>query len=90
MLRGLITSGGVYRLEEQAKDEVVREIRRAWLPQLEALLAAENLDLLERAWLMAEIRRLRRSLGITQTPEERRARTRERVRALRAKRKAAA
>jgi hypothetical protein len=88
MLRGLITSGGVYRLEEQAKDEVVREIRRAWLPQLEALLAAENLDLLERAWLMAEIRRLRRSLGITQTPEERRARTRERV--LRAKRKAAA
>jgi hypothetical protein len=89
-LRDLITGGGLHRLEEQTKDEVVREFRKAWLPCLEALLAEEDLDLMERAWLMGEIRRLRRALGITQSPEERRARTRERVRALRMRQKATA
>jgi hypothetical protein len=76
---------------ERAKDEAIRFEREMWLPRLEDWLAnlerdfeGEGVPFL-RSYLRREIKRLRRCLGLTQSPEERRERTRQRVRALRAR-----
>ena len=68
---------------KEAAEQAIRETREEWLPRLEearASLDPKTADLLALVTLDAEIRRLRRSLGIKPTPDEIRARTRERVR----------
>ena len=87
--------GGMESVEwcagEQAKDAEIQFQREMWLPRLERWLAAVETEddpdrrFIMRSWLKEEIKRLRRCLGLTQSPEEKRAQTRERVRRLRAK-----
>jgi hypothetical protein len=80
-----IESGGMRRLERRAAfhaaQEAVRDEREYWLWQLERWLQTvdRRADFV-RLTLEAEIKRLRRALGIPQSDEERRAKTRERVR----------
>ena len=70
---------GMVFYEHEAVERALRETREKWLPLLEGRLATtDHPD--ERAMLTAEIRRLRRLLGIFQTEEARRAASRERVR----------
>jgi hypothetical protein len=80
-----------WRAGELAKEEAIRAEREMWLPHLEDWLAnlerdfeGEDVPIL-RQRLTHEIKRLRHCLGIVQSPEERRERTRLRVRALRAR-----
>ena len=70
---------GMVFYEHEAVERALRETREKWLPLLEGRLAKTD-DPDERAMLTAEIRRLRRLLGIFQTEEARRAASRERVR----------
>jgi hypothetical protein len=70
---------GMVAYEREAVERALRETRERWLPVLEGRLAKSN-DADGLAMLIAEIRRLRRLLGIFQTPEARRAASRERVR----------
>ena len=69
---------------ERAKDEEIKFQREFWLPVLEGWLANVERDFegegvkWVRSDLRREIKRLRRCLGFTQTPEERRERTRQR------------
>jgi hypothetical protein len=61
------------------------------LPILERWAADEELEIGLRAFLMIDVRRLRRALGIRHTdvsPEEKRAQTRERVRRYRQRQRA--
>ena len=88
-------AGGMRWLEwaagERAKEESIKFEREFWLPTLERWLESADRDFEgeEIEWvrsdLRREIKRLRRCLGLTQSPEERRERTRQRVRAYRAR-----
>ena len=69
---------GMVAYEREAVERALRETRERWLPVLEGRLAKSN-DADDLAMLIAEIRRLRRLLGIFQTEEARRAASRERV-----------
>jgi hypothetical protein len=70
---------GMVAYEREAVQRALRETREKWLPLLEARLAkTEDPD--EREMLTAEVRRLRRVLGIFRTEEARRAASYERVR----------
>lgn len=77
-----------WRAGELAKEEAIKTEREMWLPHLEDWLANLERDFegedvpSVRQRLTREIKRLRRCLGLTQSPEERRERTRQRVRAL--------
>jgi hypothetical protein len=89
---------GMRKLEyiagQRGRDEAIRFERESWLPTLERWLEEARQEEDEKARdilttsLEAEIKRLRRCLGLNvkQSPDERRAKTRERVRALRASR----
>ena len=76
---------------ERTKEEAIKFEREFWLPVLERWLANVERDFEGEGveWvrndLRKEIKRLRRCLSVTQSPEERRERTRQRVRALRAR-----
>ncbi len=99
-VRELIQAHGMRTIEwivgQRAKDEAIRFTREDWLPRLERWLAemepeaeTEKGRVAQRYWrgyLTREIKRLRRCLDITQSPDEVRAQTRERVRRLRSKR----
>jgi hypothetical protein len=87
-----IRGGGIFKLERIAvahvRDEALRSTRERWLPIIERWAADEELELGLRAFLMIEVRRLRRCLGLrsaTTGIEEKRAQTRERVRRHRAR-----
>ena len=78
-----------YAAGAKAAEEAIRAEREFWLPRLERWLEACGSEPYFRVTLEEEIRRLRRCLGIRQEPltlDERRARTRERVRKHRARR----
>lgn len=89
-----IASGGMERLEARAAfhaaKEAVQQEREFWLGRLQDWLRTVDRDYVRgadyvRLTLEVEIKRLRRSLGIKQSDEERRAQTRERVRRHRAR-----
>jgi hypothetical protein len=73
-----------------AAKEAVQQEREFWLGRLQDWLRTVDRDYVRgadyvRLTLEVEIKRLRRSLGIKQSDEERRAQTRERVRRHRAR-----
>ena len=70
---------GMVFYEHEAVERALRETREKWLPLLEGRPATTD-DPDERAMLIAEVRRLRRLLGIFQSDEVRRVASRERVR----------
>ena len=70
---------GMVFYEREAVERALRETRERWLPRLEGRLAKTD-DPVEQEMLTAEVRRLRRLLGIFQSDEARRAGNRERVR----------
>lgn len=74
---------GMVAIERKAAERAIRETREEWLRHFEecrAGLDADSVGLVELALIDAEIRRLRRLLGIKPDAEARRAATRERVR----------
>ena len=74
---------GMVAIERKAAERAIRETREEWLRLFEecrAGLDADSVGLVELALIDAEIRRLRRLLGIKPDAEARRAATRERVR----------
>jgi hypothetical protein len=88
-----IASGGMERLERRAAFHAAKEAiqleREFWLGRLQGWLRTVDRDYARgadyvRLTLEGEVKRLRRSLGIKQRDEERRAKTRERVRRHRA------
>ena len=92
----LVHSGGVPRWEREAAAAAVRSTRKIWLVRLENMqqnlqehTAEEPNALMDGAYLIGEIARLRRLLGIKPSPELVREQTRERVRAYRQRQKAA-
>jgi hypothetical protein len=84
--------GGMWSVEHRAALVAAREAvknavqfeREYYLPRIEAWLAAERDEML-RHFLTSELNRLRRALGLKQSDEERRAKTRARVARHRAK-----
>jgi hypothetical protein len=93
----LIMTGGIEAREQAAAARAIADEQRSWLPMIEAWaanLGAED-DLGTQVWLAAEIRRLRRALGMpppapsAQAIEHRRQQIRERVRRFRERQQAA-
>jgi hypothetical protein len=90
--------GSMRKLEwiagQRGRDEAIRFERELWLPRLKDWLAEAQQEGHEptrfylTSCLTTEIKRLQRCLGLKQSPEERRIKTRERVRVLRAARRA--
>ena len=70
---------GMVFYEHEAVERALRETREKWLPLLEGRLATTD-NPVGRGMLTAEVRRLRRLLGIFQTEEARRDGSRERAR----------
>jgi len=68
-----------FRGMEFYEREAVKRAREWWLPVLENMLAGSDSPH-EQEWFAAEIKRLRRLLGVTPSADDRRAGTRERVR----------
>ena len=85
----LFEAGGVYRLEQEAAAQAIRETREFWLGVLEDWLAKDDSDPLDRDrfFVGLEIRRLRRVLGLRPSDDERRTQNRERVRRHRERRR---
>ena len=85
-------NGGMCRIEwtagQRARDVAIQAERRIWIQRLEHWLLQAEPDAAYRPMLVAEIRRLRRCLGIKLSAEEKRERTRERMRRWRAAREA--
>ena len=90
----LVRAGGVNGLAGEAARQAIDRERRFWLPVLEAWLEQYvgrgidgAADLYALAYLTGEIRRLRRLTGISLSLEQRRAKTRDRVRRWRERQK---
>jgi hypothetical protein len=90
----LVRAGGVNGLAAEAARQAIDRERRFWLPVLEAWLEQYvgrgidgAADLYALAYLTGEIRRLRRLTGISLSLEQRRAKTRDRVRRWRERQK---
>jgi hypothetical protein len=92
-IKGLQRSGGVRAQERRELGPALRGIRERWFSRLAgwemdwrrrfAEVKPTARDRAELDYILAEQRRLRRLLGLKPSPEEVRARTRERVRAFR-------
>lgn len=92
-------TGNIRAYERRAAQRAIGEEREIWLPRLESYRAelpmVTTADVLWAAFVDAEIRRLRRLLGVPVPPSagdtaRRRERTRERVRRYRQRRKTTA
>jgi hypothetical protein len=96
-LHEFFNNGGMAAVERAAACRAIADERASWLPILEAWAAAlgDDDDVLMVIWLDGEIRRARRLLHLPPVPspqavEQRREKTRERVRRYRQRLKAEA
>ena len=82
----LLLGRGMIEIERETTKIVLRNTREAWLPRLKEWRAKID-DPIEQVVLEAEIRRLRRLLGVKSSGAACRVATRERVRRHRARKR---